>query len=466
MSREEVSDSTPVSQSVIPSTDTSSNPNAKKDREFFKECEHLVDNEEHYYFAFRIYHRIYCFLKMLFHQLLVKLLGPLLLWLLLALSSPTFCLGYSLGGSSNHNEHHPSFSLSAYQKARAQETFQTLDASRFHFQILFVDNDNFHGRIVEGVMARVAEYNDALFTLFPSSATLLLDSTTTTTTTTSQTTAPRDAAAPDLAAQVCDSLGLCHTKSADIGTSFDVHFLDDYDLVICMDDDIRTSILRSLQQRTSIHSRKEKEEEQQRLNFYGAKCRLLSEFLSLDFCNVASQQQQDLNANNENSSSSSSSSTQTQKQFLLDMLDSDLQEAAAPFYELVNDDYSNSHSLFGQRMISWNDIYEPRMALSEKTGAAIPNPQGWPKVQAGILLGTAGLTRFCLDTIHVQMEVAFQHLLEQHFCRQEHLSIPLDQAEEQLRKGCLTITGYFSPQQRQTRIQQHFETLRRQSLDP
>jgi hypothetical protein len=50
------------------------------------------------------------------------------------------------------------FSLSAYQKARAKETSRHLDASRFHFQILFVDNNNFHARIAEGMLARIAEY--------------------------------------------------------------------------------------------------------------------------------------------------------------------------------------------------------------------------------------------------------------------------------------------------------------------
>ena len=50
------------------------------------------------------------------------------------------------------------FSLSAYQKARAKATSNALDASRFHFQILFVDNDNFHARIAEGMLSRIAEY--------------------------------------------------------------------------------------------------------------------------------------------------------------------------------------------------------------------------------------------------------------------------------------------------------------------
>ena len=78
------------------------------------------------------------------------------------------------------------FSLSAYQRARALETSNVLDASRFHFQICFVDNDNFHGRIAEGMLGRIAEYNDAMCVIFPASATIA-----------SSPKAPRDAAAPD-----------------------------------------------------------------------------------------------------------------------------------------------------------------------------------------------------------------------------------------------------------------------------
>jgi hypothetical protein len=52
----------------------------------------------------------------------------------------------------------PFFSLAAYQKARAKETAKILDASRFHFQILFVDNNNFHARIAGGMLAKIAEY--------------------------------------------------------------------------------------------------------------------------------------------------------------------------------------------------------------------------------------------------------------------------------------------------------------------
>ena len=107
------------------------------------------------------------------------------------------------------------FSLSAYQRARALETSNTLDASRFHFQICFVDNDNFHGRIAEGMLGRIAEYNDALFTIFPSSATI-----------SSSPKAPRDAAAPEEAVAICEELGLCSVRCSEMGTSFDISFLE------------------------------------------------------------------------------------------------------------------------------------------------------------------------------------------------------------------------------------------------
>ena len=97
-----------------------------------------------------------------------------------------------IGGSNSDNQ----FSLAAYQRARAKETSAQLDASRFHFQILFVDNNNFHGRIAEGMLAKIAEYNDALFTLFPYSSYE----------------APLDSSAPLEAMDICESLELCTTN--------------------------------------------------------------------------------------------------------------------------------------------------------------------------------------------------------------------------------------------------------------
>jgi hypothetical protein len=105
------------------------------------------------------------------------------------------------------------FSLSAYQKVRAIETTHSLDASRFHFQILFVDNNSFHGRTAECLLGKVAEYNDAMCVLFPASATI---------TVLSYSQAPLDAAAPAMAIALCEALGLCDDKCSATGTSFDM----------------------------------------------------------------------------------------------------------------------------------------------------------------------------------------------------------------------------------------------------
>jgi hypothetical protein len=324
-----------------------------------------------------------------------------------ALLSP---VARSFEPSSNPN----AFSLSAYQKARAQETSQCLDTTRFHFQILFVDNNNAHGRITEGVLARVAEYNDAMFVLFPASATL-----------DASRNAPRDAAAPEATVAVCQSLQLCSTLSEAMGTSFSLGYLDEYDLIISMNQEVQDTILRSLSLESQLS--------------YGPKCRLLSEFLSTDFCDIHKKGGGD-HGNR-----------------LLDMLDSDLRERVEPYLDLVKD--CSSSNIIPSSTITWEDIYAPRMVLTD-TGAAVINTQGWQPTEAAIILASAGLTRFCLDTMDFQTELAFQSLLERHFCRKEHLEYSFDQADDQLREGSFAVTGYFSPQQRRTRFEEHTRNLR------
>ena len=307
------------------------------------------------------------------------------------------------------------FSLSAYQRARALETSNTLDASRFHFQICFVDNDNFHGRIAEGMLGRIAEYNDALFTIFPSSATI-----------SSSPKAPRDAAAPEEAVTICEELGLCTVRCAEMGTSFDISFLEGYDLIISMDEEIQEMILRSLP-----------------AEGYESKCRLLSEFLSGDFYSI-------------NAKDESGDALKSNDSVLINMIEPELWERAGPFYEMAK---GSSSSIFAASSTISKDVAEPRMILTE-SGAAVPNTVGWPLVEAAMLVACAGVTRFCLDTMDSQFDLALQTLLDTFFYREEHLDISLDEADAQLRKGSFSVTGYFSPRQRRERIEQHLTDLR------
>ena len=125
---------------------------------------------------------------------------------------------FHAGHSSSSPESSLVFSLRDYQRQCALETSHSLDASRLHFQILFVDDDNAKGRIAEGLLARIAEHNDAMSVLFPASATI-----------SSSRHASRDAAASTTVLKACQSLGLCPTRSDTMGTDFNLRYLSDYD---------------------------------------------------------------------------------------------------------------------------------------------------------------------------------------------------------------------------------------------
>jgi len=284
-----------------------------------------------------------------------------------------------------------SFSLSAYQKARAVETSRSLDASRLHFQILFVDDDNVRGRIAQGLLARIAEHNDAMCVLFPASTTVPSYQT------------PPDAAAPVRAVQKCESLGIDDNIASAMGTLFDKNYLDEYDLILCFDDDLRTHILRSLPGL----------EDQE---YYAPKCRLLSEFLSPEFCNLHQSQHPD----------SSTTLRNMVEADLLERVDTTVPEAAA-----IEDQSSN--------------------VFANVDGADF---------EAAMIMACAGLTRFCLDTIDTQFESAFFSMLDKNFYRPESLSLSWEKADDQLRLCNSSVTGYFSPKQRRIWVEKHMEKLR------
>lgn len=315
--------------------------------------------------------------------------------------------GEEEGGSSGGNNNPDAFSFSSYQKTRSLETSRSLDSTRFHFQILFVDNDNAKGRIAEGLLARVAEYNDAMVVLFPGSSTI-----------TNAQSSPTDAAAPEGALHVCASLGLCSFRSEEIGTAFSLSFLDEYDLVIAMDEDIRSLILRSVTTENADH--------------YAQKCKALSEFLNLDFCGST-------------------------KDALLDMLEPDLRERSEPFSDVV---HSSIHidNIFRDTKVPVNPRAISRIIMNEQ-GAAVPNTMDWPVVEASMILASAGITRFCLDTIDFQFNAAFETLLERNMYKKEHLEMKWETVDEQLGRCNASVCGYFSPKQRKEKFDQYYKTL-------
>ncbi len=264
-------------------------------------------------------------------------------------------------------------------------------------------------------------FSDALFTLFPYSATIEASPN-----------APIDPAAPEEAVVICDNLGLCSTTCSEDGTSFNLFdSLDQYDLIIACNDEIQNQILRSLPSPTATSTG-----DNVTTVGYEHKCRSLSEFLSVSFCGAENDKE-------------------ITQQTIQDMIEPGMWEKSKPYYDASCS--TTGGDIFSESTPS--DVYSnPRIILNEN-GAAIPNQSGWPLVEAAMLVACAGITRFLLDTLDAQFDTAFAQLLDRHFYRHEHLNISIEAADDQLRRGSLSITGYFSPKERERRIVRHFEAL-------
>jgi len=321
-------------------------------------------------------------------------------------------------------------------------------ASRFHFQILFVDNDNFSSHIAECILQNIIEYNDALCTLFPESATI-------------QSTQQLDGREADGKQQqssfgrandimkVCNTLGLsyCTTTDDTISPYFELSLLDKYDLIISMNEDVQSKIVRSLPVE---------------MNGYEQKCRLLTEFLSMDFCGV--------NNEEDGVDGEDMGSSDTESAAFMNLIPSELLDRVEPYYDrLINkknksssidtDDTDTSTQSSTTYQFTDSDMNEPRMILSNN-GAMIPNPTGFHPTISSLIVACTGLTKFCLDTMDRQFDVAFETMLNLHFKELSDLEYTLEEADAQLRRGGQGVSGYFSPEQRMERIQRHMNKLR------
>ena len=310
------------------------------------------------------------------------------------------------GQSSSNPESSLIFSLKDYQRQCALEASQSLDASRLHFQILFVDDDNAKGRIAEGLLARIAEHNDAMSVLFPASATI-----------SSSRYAPRDAAASATVLKACQSLGLCPTRSETLGTDFCLRYLNDYDLVLCMSEEIQSLIVRSIADSDDQ-------------DYYRPRCRLLSEFLSPNFVTST--------MNHEEGKDHIHNVQDKNVQW--GMLDSFYQDRIRPYFDKVLDRSSN---LF---------------ATTSNIDSLVQ--EDWPITEAGLILASGGVTKFCLATIEAQLVESLDTLLERIMYKEEHRLQKWEDVDEQLHRCNHAVAGYFSPGQRKARFEKHLTKLR------
>ena len=355
----------------------------------------------------------------------------------------------------NSHDHLLTFSPQSFARSQALETAQALDASRFHFSILFVDQDNVLGRLAEGLLERIAEYNDALFQIFPASATLKGG--------------PVDASPPASAISTGQAWGLCETTLTAIGSAFDANeCLPQYDLIIATNEQIRAQILQQATPDDTV----------------ALQCRTLTDFCQWhDFSSSIGNNTESTGQQQQQSTSPSADTTSpSSHEALLNMLEPDLHDCVAPLIPLLAQHSHEYNSLFHSAAATLecaadnkNNDQTAAMVLLTDQGTVVPNRQSPRVVQAALILATTGITRFCLDAMNVQMEDAFRHMLvtvlkhsnhnnnhndSNDNTNENHTVLPWKMVEERLTLCNSAVAGYFSPRQRRERYEQYCEELR------
>lgn len=285
--------------------------------------------------------------------------------------------------------------LNEWRRARVSETAGSIDASRYHLQILFVDDDNERGRIAEGLFERISVFNDLGFWLYPWSATV----------SSGTKISLRTPSVGSLA--VCQALSLCPESSRRPGALLNDADFDYYDMIVCLDDDVRAAIFRTLSP--------------EKQDFYDRRIVLLSDFIGVY--------------------------DSEDPLVLLNMLQPDLTGRCAGLM------------LSGEM---WSDSMRAKPTkgvglILSPDGMVVPSDDPWPTAQAAMILATAGLTKFCRTTIDESFSTAFDCLLETYFYREEDLLLSIREADEVIRRN--TISGFFSLEERQRRFEAHREKL-------
>jgi hypothetical protein len=132
------------------------------------------------------------------------------------------------------NARTPMAALIQRQSARLQKFYQVFDASRYHVQVLCVDDDGIRGRTCEAMLERVSIWADAGWWIFPSSASIgpSVDEGSTTA-----------AQLPSLQRSFSE-WNLCKSRLAATSTKLDPSDVVSgaYDLILCVDSHVLDSV--------------------------------------------------------------------------------------------------------------------------------------------------------------------------------------------------------------------------------
>ena len=217
-----------------------------------------------------------------------------------------------------------------------------------------------------------------------------------------------------------------------MGTDFNLRYFSDYDLVICMSEEIQSLIVRSLADSADQ-------------DYYRPRCRLLSEFLSPNFVTSAMNNDDDASSRTHphvDHHDDDHHQHHHDKNAQWGMLDGFYQERVRPHLDQVLDRSSNV------------------FATTTRTIDSVVQEDDWPITEAGLILASGGVTKFCLATIEAQLMDALDILLERIVYKEEHMVQPWEDVDEQLHRCNHAVAGYFSPGQRKTRYEKHLTKLK------
>ena len=303
--------------------------------------------------------------------------------------------------------------LRAWRTAKIESTANALDPSRYMFQILIVDDDNSRGRVAEGLLERVAAYTDAGWWLYPFSVTTLEGA--------------NGQPPPQSVVDCCEELQLCQTRANAPGARLCRADLDSYDLIVALDDDVRTRIMQSLRDEAPAD--------------YDMRVRLLSDFLNYE----TSTEYEAAAARREVSGRSRD-----------DTLDPALADRLYPFAQLFSELPPGGAPL--DCMAALPSPGEASLSFDQASGAAIlAGGASWRRAEAAMIAGCSGLVLFLKDTIDDGFDAAYDRLLAECFCRREHVDVTWAHAETIIRRH--SFTGALDPVERERRFTVHMGKL-------
>ena len=321
--------------------------------------------------------------------------------------------------ASSSSSSSPAAVMQSWRQARLDRFAGDFDASRYHAQVLFIDDDGARAKACEALLERVALWSDAGWWIYPHAAS------------TSNNVKDGDRSQPSLVATAA-TLGLCKTRLSAPAATLDPEDLLSYDLICCVD---YTTLELVLEMARDMEG------------------------------------SGDLNAGPTPEVAGSGGDDATPA------VPGPVPSATIADRVMVLTDflaYQSERIEYADRMATLDAElqsllarhYASATALTDLPSAVPSDPAAWERFLAGAALGCAGLTSFLKEQIDLWFVASFLELLDVIYGTVERVDgVEWVEAEEVLRRHI--VTGGLRPEERQRLWTEHCQrVLGARSSDP